>query len=217
MEYKNVLLVSEDKVKSESNIDANISGKYLLTAIKLAQDTQLQSTIGTELLESLQKKVINYTADVPVHPIEPEEPYSDSIDDHKNSRYKELLDYYIQPYLIYQVLSEIIIPISYKLSNFGVMRTDDEKAYVADNSKVDLLKQHYNDKADFYKRRLQYYLIDHFNDFPELVEYHSIDKMFPNLYSASNSSLWLGGAIGKTFYPKEGYLRSKYDFPSKNK
>lgn len=215
MEYRNVLLISEDYVKSESNLDHNVAGKFVLTAIKLAQDTSLQSTIGTELLESLQKKVINYTADVPVHPIEPEQPYSDSIDDPKNSRYKELLDYYIQPYLLYEVLKEIIIPVSFKLSNFGVMRSDDEKAYTADNTKIDLLKQHYEDKANFFKRRLQYYLVEHYSDFKELVEYHSIDKMFPNLYSASSSPLWLGGAIGKVFLPKEGYLRAKYDFPSK--
>ena len=35
--YKDVLLISEDYIKSESMLDSNVSGKYLLTAIKLAQ------------------------------------------------------------------------------------------------------------------------------------------------------------------------------------
>lgn len=59
MDFRNVLLISEDYIKSESNLDNNVSGKYLQSAIKLAQDVELQSTIGTKLLEALQKKCIN--------------------------------------------------------------------------------------------------------------------------------------------------------------
>lgn len=57
--YRNVLLISEDYIKSESNLDNNVSGKYLQSAIKLAQDIELQSLIGTELLEKIQKLVID--------------------------------------------------------------------------------------------------------------------------------------------------------------
>lgn len=57
--YKNVLLISEDYIKSESNLDNNVSGKYLQSAIKLAQDIELQSLIGTKLLEKIQKLVID--------------------------------------------------------------------------------------------------------------------------------------------------------------
>ncbi len=102
-------------------------------------------------MEALQKKCINWIdPHTPVHPIEPPEPLpSDSIDDSDNYRYKELLDYYVQPYLLYQVLSEIVIPISYKLGNFGVMRTDDEKDIAAEASQVNQIKKYYRDKADF--------------------------------------------------------------------
>ena len=50
------------------------------------QDVELQSTIGTKLLEALQKKCINWIdPHTPVHPIEPPEPLpSDSIDDSDN-------------------------------------------------------------------------------------------------------------------------------------
>ena len=173
MDFRNVLLISEDYIKSESNLDNNVSGKYLQSAIKLAQDVELQSTIGTKLLEALQKKCINWIdPHTPVHPIEPPEPLpSDSIDDSDNYRYKELLDYYVQPYLLYQVLSEITIPISFKLSNFGVMRTDDEKDLTSDISQVNLIKKYYRDKADFFKTRLQNWVITYYNDFPELYSY----------------------------------------------
>lgn len=138
MEHQNVLLISEDYLKTESFLDDNVSGKYLLTAIKLAQDVELQSILGTNLLESIQKKV-----------------YDNEIDNYENSCYKELLDGYIQPFLLYQVLSEIVIPISYKMSNFGVMQSSDEKDYAVDNKQINLVRTYYRDKANVYKERLQ--------------------------------------------------------------
>lgn len=138
MEHKNVLLISEDYLKTESFLDDNVSGKYLLTAVKLSQDVELQSILGTNLLESIQKKV-----------------YDNEIDKVANSCYKELLDGYIQPFLLYQVLSEIVIPISYKMSNFGVMQSSDDKDYAVDNKQINLVRTYYRDKANVYKERLQ--------------------------------------------------------------
>lgn len=212
MEYRNVLLISEDYIKSESNLDNNVSGKYLQSAIKLAQDIELQSLIGTKLLESLQKKCIDW--------VDPsvEGAIADSIDDPDNIKYKELLDYYVTPFLLFQVLSEVIVPITYKLSNFGVMRTDDEKDLAADASQVNLLRKYYKDKADFFKARLQDWVITYYNDFPELYSYKPLKDMYPNLYSASSCGIWLGGARGKGFYtnPNIGPLQRAYDFPSSN-
>lgn len=220
LNYRNVLLISEDYIKSNSTLDNNISGKYLQAAITSAQDVELQSTIGTKLLEALQKKCINWIdPHTPVHPIEPPEPLSsDSIDDSDNYRYKELLDYYVQPYLLYQVLSEIVIPISYKLGNFGVMRTDDEKDIAAEASQVNQIKKYYRDKADFFKTRLQDFIITYYNEFPELYTYKPLKDMFPNLYSSSSCNIWLGGARGKgwSVKPGEGPLQRAYDFPSSN-
>lgn len=190
LNYRNVLLISEDYIKSNSTLDNNISGKYLQAAITSAQDVELQSTIGTKLLEKIQKLVIDWKdPNKPVHPIEPPIYDPTSIDDPENHRYKELLDYYIQPYLLYQVLSEIVIPISYKLGNFGVMRTDDEKDIAAEASQVNQIKKYYRDKADFFKTRLQNWVITYYNDFPELYSYKPLKDLYPNLYSSSSCSL----------------------------
>ena len=66
-----------------------------------------------------------------------------------------MLDIYIQPFLLYQVLSEIVIPISYKMSNFGVMQSSDDKDYAVDNKQINLVRTYYRDKANVYKERLQ--------------------------------------------------------------
>lgn len=136
--YKEVLLISEDYIKSESMVDNNISGKYLLSAIKTSQDIELQSILGTSLLESIQKKVFDNTIDL-----------------NENKLYKDLLDNKIQPFLVYQVLSEITMFTAYKVSNFGVMQSSDEKDYAVDNKQINLVRTFYLNKANVYKERLQ--------------------------------------------------------------
>ena len=123
-------LISEDYIKSESTIDNNVSGKYIQQAIKLAQDIALQEIIGTKLYNYIQDNI-----------------------DTLESPYIELVEEYIQPYLLYKVLSEIIIPITYKISNFGLVNTNDENESVSEQ--VDKLKTYYDNKANVYKKRLQ--------------------------------------------------------------
>lgn len=69
------------------------------------------------------------------------------------------------------------------------MRTDDEKDLAADASQVNLLRKYYKDKADFFKARLQDWVITYYNDFPELYSYKPLKDMYPNLYSASSCGL----------------------------
>lgn len=176
-DYKKILLISEDYIKSNSTLDNNLAGKYLLSAIRSAQDTALFSIIGECLLSSIQQKICDKT-----------------IGDVENIAYKYLLDNYIQDFLCMQVLSDVVIPISYKLSNFGVMNSDDEKATVVDNKEINLVKEYYQFKADEYKRRMQEYLRKNKKDFPELEGDCTCET---NLYSSNSSGIWLGGPRSK--------------------
>ena len=166
-----VLLISEDTIKTTSNLDDNISSKYLTTAIQLAQDTELRSVIGGEMLAALESKVREKQLTEP---------------------YKELLDVYIQPYLCYQVLSEIVIPLAYKFKNAGMVQTDTEHVRNTGIADAGYLRQYYTDKADNYKRMLQRYLRNHRSEFPELGNCRD-----HNLDDATSCSIWLGGLRGK--------------------
>lgn len=165
-------LISEDYIKSESTIDNNVSGKYIQQAIKLAQDIALQEIIGTKLYNYIQDNISTL-----------------------ESPYIELLEEYIQPYLLYKVLSEIIIPITYKISNFGLVNTNDENESVSDQ--VDKLRTYYDNKANVYKKRLQDYCIANRTNIPELYKFEFPKDIYPNLYSSSNCNIWLGGERGK--------------------
>lgn len=177
----NVLLISEDLIKSITNISDNMSGEYLLPAIQLAQDIDIEETIGTPLLNKIQELIAD-----------------NKIALEANKNYKILLDKYLQPFLCYATISHITVPIAFKLTNAGVLRTEDEKMYNVGANEVDKIKQHYQHLADTYKYRLQRFLIANYNNYPELLVYKSIADLRVNLYSAARTNLWLGGSRGKS-------------------
>lgn len=191
----NVLLISEDYIKSTTNIGDNVSGDFLLPAISLAQDIELTECIGTPLLEKLQELI-----------------ETNVINNDDNKHYKYLLDKYLQPFLAYATMHHVITPLAYKLANAGILRTEDEKMYNISADEVDKLKYHYKHLSDLYQYRLQRYLIGNYNKFPELLRYKSISDIRANLYSSASVGLWLGGARSK-YVPNETY-NFGYGLPS---
>ena len=195
MNTNDVLLISEDYIKSITNISDNIAGNYLLPSIKLAQDIELESTIGTQLLEKIQELI-----------------YNNDISNQDNSMYKLLLDNYIQPYLAYATIKHLTPTVAYKLANQGVLRTDDEKSYNVTSNEVDKVADYYYHLANTYKKRLQLFLIANYNEFPELINWKSISDIRANLYSAAGCNVNLGGPRGKSIF-NPSYLMG-YDFPN---
>ena len=195
MNYNDVILISEDYIKSTTNISDNIAGDYLLPSIKLAQDIDLESTIGTQLLEKIQELI-----------------YNNDISNKDSEMYKLLLDKYIQPYLAYATIQHLTPTVAYKLANQGIIRTDDEKSYNITSNEVDKVADYYSHIANTFKKRLQLFLIANYNEFPELLNWKSIADIRANLYSAAGCNLSLGGPRGRSIF-NPSYLMG-YDFPS---
>lgn len=196
MEYRNVLLCNEDYIKTFTNISDNISGDYILPAIYFAQRQNLEECLGTALVRKLQELVGN-----------------EEIENFENEHYKILLDDYIQDYLAFQAVSEIVVNTSFKINNLGANRTDDEKAYGLSFSEVYKLRDYYKSKADYLMYRMQRFLIANYADYPELVEYKTIADLQTNLYSAADVPIFLGGERCPKKYKKPS-LQSLYNFPS---
>lgn len=176
MQYRDVLLCSEDTIKSYSSISDNISGDYLLPAIHIAQRSDLERIIGTALVVKLQQLVAE-----------------DTINYDENSHYKELLDEYITDFLCYAAIKELIPIVSFKINNLGAARTEDEKATAVSFNEVFKLKDYYEDKADYFAMRMQRYLCENYAKFPELSD-STVSNIKATLNSAANCSIWLGGS-----------------------
>ena len=117
-----VLLISEETLKTYSLVNDNIDGKYLLPAIQSAQDIDLETLIGKALLDKLCSLVENGGIS-------------------ENTNYRVLLDDYITPYMVWQVMSNLQIGINYKLSNSGVISNEDAEIAGAFTDKISALKK----------------------------------------------------------------------------
>lgn len=176
----NVLLVGEDFIKTNSNLSDNTWGKFILPAIREAQTIHLQQIIGGNLYKALLQKVVDNTV---------------------AEQYEELIKDHIQWYLLYEVLSDIIDVLDVKLANLGTVRSRDEYVDNISDEERTRLKQNYAYKADFYCRRMQQYLLDNRNAFPELDEC-TCQSISANLNSAASTGLWLGGVRGRILKPR---------------
>lgn len=177
MDYRDVLLTSEDYIKTMTAIDDNIESKFLLSAIYTAQETNLPKTLFTETLyRSLQEKIFNKT-----------------IDEYLNTYYKDLADK-VRDFLCYQTIYEIIPLINNKLSNFGVHQNSDEHIVRASKEEAKQTRDYFLGKADYFAKEIQKWLIQNQDRFEEL------DGMCLNAEkTVASTGLWLGGLRGKGY------------------
>lgn len=174
---RNVLLISEDTVKTYSGLNDNIWGKSLLPAIREAQEIGLQGIIGSCLYQRLCSMVED-----------------GSITAQENAQYKELLDNQISYYMIYKTISDLVPVIGVKLANIGVMVSNDEHMQNLTEDERNRIDTYYEQKADWYTKRLQDFLKANKELFSELNCGCECDgSIKPNLDSAASTSLWLGG------------------------
>ena len=173
-----ILLSSESNIKSVTSISDNVSGKYILTSLREAQEVGLKSILGDALLQKLKEMV-----------------KQNEVDKEENAVYKNLLDI-CQYYLAYMTIVELAFKVSYKIGNAGVVKTTDENLQVATFEEIVAQKEFYQGKADFHCMEIQNYILDNRSDFPE-VDDNSCRKIRATLHSAATCGFFLGGARGK--------------------
>ena len=120
---KEILLTSEASVKGLTAISDNVESKYLLPAIREAQEIYLREIIGDPLLAKLKWCVDNDAFRGSFST----EAFNESFqaDTGSNQPYKNLLDK-IQYYLAYKAVAELIPKVSHKIANMGVVKTSDD-------------------------------------------------------------------------------------------
>lgn len=172
---KNILLVSEDYIKENSNLNDNTWGKYLLPAIREAQELNLTEFIG----EGLYNRIIDLvdTGDIAM-PV--------------NVAYKALLDDYIRKYLMYQALANIVPYINVAMANIGTVIHNDEHVQILSAGNIELVQNDYQFKADAYCAKMQRHILDNIEAFPE-VDNCACQKIKAHLDSSASCSFWLGG------------------------
>lgn len=189
----NVLLTSERFVKDATSISDNLAGKFLLPAIREAQDVRLRDVLGSCLLEKL-KGLVEKDPQTQTRPI----------DDQANADYKDLLDR-AQYFLAYAAAANVCEKVAYKVANMGVVKTSDDKVQPGDATEISRSRDYYVFKSDSECRTLQTWVLENRAKFPEL-DACQCDQIRAHLRSAASCGLWLGGPRGKII-PRGGGCR----------
>lgn len=178
-----VLLCSEDYIKTNSALNDNLFGKYLLPTIMEAQELNLQIYLG----ECLYKRILGMVQD-------------NSITTSSNESYKALLDDYIQPFLLYQVQANIIPTINVKLGNIGSVVSNDEHISTLSQANIDLVQSDFQHKADFYAQRMLNFILNHSSEFN--LDDCACRSLKAHLNSSASTTIWLGGYQGSHSWAK---------------
>lgn len=173
-----ILLTSEVLIKDILNISDNTAGKFILPSIREAQNIALRQVLGSCLLDRLCTLVGNGT-----------------INDPGNEAYKGLVDE-LQYFLAYSAVVELIPRVTWKIGNFGMAKSNDENLYVAADGEVQRQIYFYQSKADSYCLKLERWILDNREDYPELSSCGCRD-MQAHLDSAASCGIFLGGARGR--------------------
>ena len=154
MNKKDIMLISPEEVKAQSDLSYNVDDRVIGASIRAAQNIWLRDVIGTEFLEKLQELVMNSIEEI--HP---------DIDD--EVAYKTLLDEYITPLLAYKVAAEICDRITLKIRNMGVIQNSDINVNAVSLDDVVYLQAkyevYYNDACN----RLAEFVCQHSDAYPE--------------------------------------------------
>lgn len=170
----NVLLVSETKLKSFTNINKNVDIDAIRAEVSIAQDIHLQPLLGTKFYNHLLSQV-------------------SSTGNTFNNDELTLVNDYIAPFLIQVAYFEMIPHLQYRTMNRGIVQGDMESASAVDINTMKYLRTIQKERSDFYKMRLQDYLITGKgqNKFPAYLTVTTEDGMIPDKSDKYNNPIVL--------------------------
>ena len=126
------LFITVVELKRKSIFDGNIDADKLVQFIEVAQDTNIQTYLGSKLYDKLQQDILN---------------------DELGGNYLTLVNTYIKPMLIWYTQAAYIPYAAYQISNGGVFKHDSENSTAVDASEIRTLAEHATETAEFYTQK----------------------------------------------------------------
>ena len=158
------LLISETKVRSFSDINNAVDSDLIRNNIRLAQDYYIQQVIGTMLYQKLLGLVETGTMNLP-----------------ENQLYRQILEEYIQDYLLYCVYYETLESIFIRPRNNGLLTPQGgSESSSVDVSVYNTKRESVRTKMNYYNERLTEYIIEENSLDPELTSATKLYQQEPD-------------------------------------
>ncbi|MFT3912234.1 MAG: hypothetical protein QM737_22595 [Ferruginibacter sp.] len=141
----NILLIPASKVKQQTIIESNVDDEMIANITFQVQEMQLKPVLGKELYDTLLTEVLNQIEDSNYEIPE---------------QYQNLLSIYIKPFLLTAITSEFAFVNSYKVTNKGLLKMNDNSANAVSAAEIETLRNYYNNQLSVHKANLIKYLKD---------------------------------------------------------
>tara|TARA_R110002020_G_scaffold183772_1_gene380201 strand:+ start:4153 stop:4650 length:498 start_codon:yes stop_codon:yes gene_type:complete len=143
------LFITLEELKRKSIIDGNVDTDKLIQFVEVAQDTYIQTQLGTKLYEKLQDGIIN---------------------NNLSNVNAALVNTYIKPMLIWFSQSEYMKFAAFQIGNGGVFKHRSENSDSASQDEINNLVHQAKTTADFYTQRFIDYMGENSELYPEFTE-----------------------------------------------
>lgn len=144
------LFINRTDIVRNSILDGNVDTDKFIPFVKMAQVTEIQNLMGTELYNQIGTMISDGT-----------------IDDVGNAKFKTLLNDYIAPCLIWYS-QEVYIPwAAYQVRQGGIYKHSSENSEAVTKNEVDSLVEKARTNATWYGRRFIDYMSFNQSDFPK--------------------------------------------------
>ena len=184
----NTLFISVQGIKDRTGLHANVDEKLVLPEIKTAQDMYILPTLGSTLYNRLQAGITasNLTANEVI-----------------------LLNNYIADCLIYYVMSELPMGLSYQFYNKGLLRKSGDNTENPSMQDLIDVANRYRARAEFYRQRMIKYLKQNNTLYSEYLNFGSgIDSIRPE-NDGYTTSIYLGDSYYYDEY--EGHRKKSFE------
>jgi len=168
------LFITLNDLKRKSIISGNTDDDKIIQFVEIAQDLHIQNYLGGNLYVKLQNLILN-----------------SELNEAANVNYKNLLNEYVKPMLIWFSQSSYLPFASYNIGNGGIYKHIGDNKQAIDKDELVHLMSKVNDTADFYTRRFQDYMDYNNSLFPEYNE-STNEQMTPDTDSNFSGGIFLG-------------------------
>lgn len=160
----NTFLISETVLRNYTDINTSVDSALIKNSIRESQDIGLQSIIGTLLYNKLISLVDSGDITSPTY-----------------SNYKDLLDNYIQDFLIYSAYWYALDSIYLRSRNNGLVKpVGGSESEGVERDMYNLKRQSVENKKQYYAQRLTDYIIEEEALFPELTQSNKLYEQDPD-------------------------------------
>lgn len=174
---RNILFISVDTIKERTGLHNNVDEKLVNPEILTVQDMYILPALGTGLYNRLQDGI-----------------QANDLTANETT----LLDTYITPTLVYLVMAELPMGLSYQFYNKGMIRKTGEAQSEPSTQDIIDVANHYRTRGEFYKQRLILYLKQNATStvFPQYFNPGSgVDTIQPE-NDGYSTTIWLGDDCG---------------------